>query len=1278
MTGRPRHGTDSETELMTDTTKRRSAPSLSHWLRCSLGLAVLCLACPIARADERDDLFETKIRPVLLDRCFSCHGDNKTSGGLKVDSRESLLKGGDTGPAMTPGKPADSLLMRAIRRQADVSAMPPEKSKALRADETAAFEKWIAAGAVWPATSKKFASQKHWAFEPVRDVAAPGVRDKQWSKTSIDPFILARQEARGIRPAAPADKRTLIRRATFDLTGLPPTPAEIDAFLKDDSPGAFETVVDRLLKSPAYGERWGRHWLDVVRYADTAGDTADYPTPLAWKYRNYVIDAFNADKPYDEFLLEQIAGDILAAKGPREKYAERVTATGFLAISRRFGFDSENYHHLTIQDTIDTLGQATMGLSLGCARCHDHKFDAVSMKDYYGLFAIFESSRYAFPGSEQKQRMTTLSPLSPPVESRPKWSEFESRVAALSDRLARQKIGAPATPLKSLHEIDGDFETQAPAAGGSNGVLVLPWLYEGKIAVTEGAQSPFKNLHTGGRKGASIAANAGAYRIWQAPTFMRTGDLLQANLDFRISQADASTTGSHHFSLSSLAGASATEVLISATAVSLRTGDRIEKLASLKPGEWQNLQLTVDLKRRVVSGKVGAPGSVTAFADKPLIAGFTGAVEVVTLKSHDAGQHKLPAIDYDNVGWQDSPIAPVTTTLPTPATPAGEPDAVALAAELQQLTGFDGDLELQRRDTAPVAPWNPGPNSVVKISEGSQSPFRNVYPAGRLGIHLPNRGAYDGFGLSLAQATPDKQGKLHIAFDFRVGDKAAGGDGSWRYYIGQGAGNSAAVELYFNAKEFFRRSGDAKTAVTPITPGEWHQVRLVLDMKARRYSGIIESAKASHEFAGECATGWTGVIDYSFIDSYGHLPGVRPAFDTDNFVVRDRAIPAINTPLPKQDQPGEARTARIAELRKQIDSLRSRSEADGRELSRLVANGPVEFAYAMAEGTPHDVRMQLRGEPDRPGDVVKRGTIKSLAGGPLPEGTPGSGRWELAGWLTNPGHPLTARVMANRVWQYHFGRGLVKTPNDFGVRGMAPTHPELLDHLATRFVQSGWSVKALHRMIMLSATYRQAVVEQDGKAPADALDTYAGFPRRRLDAEEIRDAILMVSGELDATPGREHPFPSPVSWGFSQHAPFIAVYEHDKRSVYLMTQRLKRHPFLGLFDGPDPNATTADRLTTTVPTQALFFLNDPFVYAKSLKWAARLRTAGTDDAVRLDLAWRQAIGRSPTANEQREGLEFLAAYRAELKAIGADDIETKTWAACLRTMLGGNEFLHVD
>jgi hypothetical protein len=264
--------------------------------------------------------------------------------------------------------------------------------------------------------------------------------------------------------------------------------------------------------------------------------------------------------------------------------------------------------------------------------------------------------------------------------------------------------------------------------------------------------------------------------------------------------------------------------------------------------------------------------------------------------------------------------------------------------------------------------------------------------------------------------------------------------------------------------------------------------------------------------------------------------------------------------------------------------------------------------------------------------------------------------------------------MVNRIWQYHFGRGLVATSNDFGSRSQPPSHPALLDHLASRFIASGWSVKAMHRMILSSATWQQA---GSGGSP-QAADFLAAFPRRRLGAEEIRDSILSVSGSLDPEPGGAHPFPPSPGWGYTQHGPFTAVYEHDKRSVYLMVQRIKRHPFLALFDGADPNSSTAERRVTTVPTQALYFLNDPFVHDKALKFAGRLQAAGNDEPRQLELATQLAFGRPPTAAELAEAAEFLQSYRAELGPAAGANGGLEPLAAYLRVLFGSNEFLHCD
>ncbi|MDB6171935.1 MAG: Protein of unknown function (DUF1553)/Protein of unknown function (DUF1549)/Planctomycete [Chthoniobacteraceae bacterium] len=1256
----------------------------SHAAALWFGLVLFVSDAPAQNDAAGLEFFENKIRPVLADQCYKCHSVDakKIKGGLRLDTREDLLKGGTNGAAIVPGQPDASLLIEAVRYEEKDLQMPPAKDggKKLPDAVIADLAQWVKMGAPFPAASARAVKDqpKHlWAFDPIQNPPSPAVRNAAWIQTPVDAFILAKLEKRGLSPSVPADKRTLIRRATFDLTGLPPTPEEIDRFLADESPDAFSRVVDRLLSSPRYGEQWGRHWLDVVRYADTAGETADYPVPLAWRYRNYVIDAFNSDKPYDEFLREQIAGDILASQGPRESYAERATATGFLAISRRFGFDSENYHHLTIQDTLDTMGQSVLGLSLGCARCHDHKFDPVSMVDYYALYGIFESSSYAFPGSEQKPRSRALMPLIPPRESQPKWRDFDMRVASLMNQLEQQKQPVPAAVLRSLDDGDGDFEMQAPAAGGSNGVLVEPWLWEGQVGPTNASQSPFKNLYPLGRCGVNIAPGEKDYRIARSLTPRRTREntrLLYLNLDFRVAPNSEKAKGPHRFWIGASVESPAVELFISSDAISIRAGDTIEKICATKLNQWQNLQLALDLENRTVSGSVGAPGEVVTFAGKPFSPGWSGLLDYVAI---DSRGNSHPGIEIDNIGAQESPIPAASTTAPLIVSAKGANDLAALSAQLQQLTGLDGDLESQA-DGALAKPWMAGPRSVVKVSTTAQSPFQNIFGGGRFGISMPNRAEYDGFIQALPSAwKADKTALLHASFDFRCASKAAGGDGSWRFYLGHGAGASAAVELYFNDREFFRRDGDARDVAGALRIGEWYQVQLVLNLKEKTFTGSLSTRSERKEFAGKFATGWDGIVDHTFIDSYGHLPGVRPALEFDNFTIAETPLPPLDAP-PVQVATTEARRAQVEGLRQQLLVLQSGMEESKRELEKLLIAGPFEMTYGVVEGTPHNARLQMRGEPDRPGKEAPRGFIKALGGGALPPDTAGSGRLELANWLTRAENPLTARVMVNRIWQYHFGHGLVKTPNDFGARGLTPTHPELLDYLATHFMQGGWSIKSMHRLIMLSATYRESSIASAAGEEHDTGDLYASFARRRLSAEELRDSILAISGELDLLPGREHPFPSPTSWGFSQHGPFNAVYEHNKRSVYLMTQRIKRHPFLALFDGADPNTTTAERRSTTVPTQALFFLNDPFVHAKAEKCASRLQLASPGEPERIESAWRLALGRLPTETERAEAILFLANYRAELTAAGQGNNEITPLSAYVRALFGSNEFLHID
>ncbi|MFO0907334.1 MAG: DUF1549 domain-containing protein [Isosphaeraceae bacterium] len=449
-------------------------------LALALGAGLALAFGPTGRAEADGPIdeafFETRVRPILAGTCFRCHGGQKVGGGLRVDGREALLRGGESGAAVELDQADESLLLQAVRRVEGAPAMPPDAPLPPR--EVEALTAWVRAGAPWPRATARFESARHWAFQPIRSSAPPRVADPSWLRTSVDPFIRARQEAARVSPAPEADRRTLIRRLTYDLTGLPPTPDEVAAFERDSSPHAYEALVDRLLASPRYGEHWGRHWLDVVRYADTAGENSDHPLPHAWRYRNWVIQAFNRRLPFDQFLQEQLAGDLLGDDAsPGESHADRVVATGYLALARRFGHDIDKDVHLTYEDAIDTLGKSVLGLTLGCARCHDHKYDPLTTRDYYGLYGIFASTRLSFPGCEPNQQPRDLVPLLTPQEQDRVLGPARRRAAALEAEIKRR--------TDELSSLGRDLDSRAKAAARLLSQGVVP--DSGSRALVDGA-----------------------------------------------------------------------------------------------------------------------------------------------------------------------------------------------------------------------------------------------------------------------------------------------------------------------------------------------------------------------------------------------------------------------------------------------------------------------------------------------------------------------------------------------------------------------------------------------------------------------------------------------------------------------------------------------------------------------------------------------------------------------------------------------------------------------
>jgi hypothetical protein len=870
--------------------------------------------------------------------------------------------------------------------------MPPaDEGGKLPESEIAVFEKWVAMGAPDPRDGgdtiggmNRVEAEAWWAFQPLPESALPN------GSAHIDTLIEREWSSHGLTPSPPADKQTLIRRASYDLTGLPPTLDEIAKFLEDESPDAFAKVVDRLMDSPQYGVKWGRHWLDVVRYADTAGENTDRPLPHAWRYRNWVIESFNRDLPFDQFVRLQLAGDLLTQEHLGTEHPEGIVATGYLAIARRFGHDIDKDMYLTHEDVIDNLGKNFLGLTLGCARCHDHKYDPISSDDYYALYGIFESTQFAFPGCEPKGQPRDLVPIIPQsqIESLLKpWRARQDQLKAELERRAEQS--------KQVFTPESAQVTRLLQSGG----------------VSEGASVDLANT----------------------PILVREGEVLLLTVE----------PGGNH-------GADSTLVELSIDEV------------SGQHREWST--------RDIVS----------------------------TLTESNPRQ-------VNDASWC---FIEVTSEGPAFLTEKGE--------------AIDGNSALRK--------WSLGDTPSVFVN------------------------------------TSDQQ---------------------------------VMVWTTLPANSFF------------VHPGPGRPV----------------------------AVAWVSPIDGE-IAIRGRVADAHPA-QLDGVSFRLEHIPSANV--------GQA--------------LLNLGQTTEDAAPVLEPEPAIPVAYAVVDREGKNARLHERGDPEKLGPEVPRRWLSVFGGAAVTDASE-SGRRELADWIVS--NPLLARVMVNRIWEWHFGRGLTPSSNDFGARGEMPSHPQLLDELASEFVRSGYSVKAMHRLIMNSAAYRRASASPQVADPDNRW--LAQFGRRRLTAEELRDSLLTASGMLDLTFAQAHPFPAEPTWTFTQHAPFNAVYETNRRSAFLMVQRQRRHPFLSLFDGADPNASTPVRQTTVVPTQALYFMNDSFFHQQASAIAVTLMPL-TDNDSRATRVFQTLFQRDPTASERARVDRFIDEYPGE---------PTERWAGLARVLAASNEFIHVD
>jgi len=1275
------------------TMKWLSTIVLTGWVLAGWNMFVA--AGPVAAAEttarfseSQLAFFENRIRPLLANRCQNCHGPNKRESGFRVDTRGAMLSGGDSGPAIVPGKPTESLLLDVVNYRSDIK-MPPEKK--LSPEEIATLTEWVQQGAPWPGAagdsqirkdrggfSISEADRSFWSLQPLQHTVPPTVRQTDWLNAPLDQFVLAPLEAAGFAPSAAADKRTLLRRVTLDLTGLPPQPGEIEQFLSDDSPTAYAKVIDRLLSSPHYGERWGRHWLDVVRYADTAGETGDYPVREAYLYRNWVIAAFNRDLPYDQFVRQQLAGDIMSRGKTGQEYSDLIKATGYIAISRRFGFDSENYHYLTIQDTIDTVGQSLMGLSLGCARCHHHKYDPVSIQDYYALYGIFQSTRYAFPGSEQKKRPYDMVPAIPEAEARDKKAMYDTELAR-SEQVVKELAARQATLQSRLDKIsrgDGGFEFQALGAAPAN-----PWTRHDGVRVTAAAQSPYQHVYGKGTRGIHLPAGGHNFNFGKAVIPVRKDSQtarLYFNIDFRntVEGKENEGDGGYRFYLGRGPGNSAAvEMSANRHHFTVKDRDRWKIIQPLEYGQWYNLQVVLDLQQRIYSGTLSTPERVVPFRDIRFTADWDGTIDKFFVDSYGFPGGNKPAHEFDNLAIGIMPFEPLVT-----ASQAGGKETGTVRA----LDIFVAQIETRRLDQ-PVVDlggrqgvhvWRTAhqlPSLVVNATEQAVQ-IPGVVPARSVAVHPGEKTA-----AAIAWRSPFA-GRVQVTG--RISDQHNCGDSVlWTldHQAARGFRALAQGDVTTGQAGQLVGGGSVDLGKLEVQQGDLLQLAVFpkahygcdltgIEWEIRELDGRQRVWNLARDIVSDLHQGGRG---NPHSDSHGNAAtwyfyelsadrGASWSSQRNRFdVVISDADRNLQQQLTAVNAEHQQATAHVAALR-------------SREL-------PYQVIYAVREGEPVNAQIHRRGDFKRLGDVVQRRFPRVLGGADVPADYPGSGRALLADWILDTANPLTARVIVNRLWQWHFGRALVRTPNDFGRRGQLPTHPELLDFLAQRFLQHGWSMKAMHRMILQSAAYQSSGRATDRLLRTDPENRLVGrFGRRRLDAEMIRDALLVVAGNLDKSTGGEHPFPDVNSWGFSQHAPFKAVYDHDQRSVYLMVQRQHKHPFLSLFDGPDPNASTPQRVNTTVPTQALYMLNSPFFHRQCEDFARRLYRDHTTDQKRLEVAYEMAYGRLPASAELASAQQFLRQYRKQLTDVDGETRELRLWSAYARILLASNEFLYVD
>ncbi|MGA2983560.1 MAG: DUF1553 domain-containing protein [Terriglobia bacterium] len=1018
--------------------------------------------------------FNRDVRSILSDTCFKCHGpdEKQRMANLRLDDTEGLFVDRGGYRIIVPGNAAQSKLYQKISSTDDSVRMPPSYSgRTLTAKQIELIKEWIDQGAKW---------EMLWSFVPPKRPPVPEVKEKAWPRNPIDNFVLARLESEGLKPSPEADKATLLRRVYFDLTGLPPTPAEIDAFAADRSPDAYENRVDQLLASPHYGERMAMPWLDMARYSDTHGYHIDSLRDM-WVWRDWLIKSFNQNMPYDEFTIEQIAGDLMPNATENQKIASGFNRNHMITLEG--GAIPEEYHVEYVVDRVSTTSTAFLGLTMGCARCHDHKFDPITQKDFYRFFAFFNTV--------PERGLDGFTGNAVPVLPMPSHSQQQQH-----DEL-KAKITATVAALPEKDILAQRNEWQKTAL-------------------------------------ASI------------PEPARDGLVAYYPLDSDLKDASDS-----HLDGKSVRG----EVVYDEAAVS--------KGAEFSPETQVSFGNAGDFER-------GKPFSLSFWA-RP-----SGVMPVEVIERRAAGDHWQGWEISDDTpgysGWQKR-VAHIIIRLahrwPDDAIAVQTKDQIKLDALHDYLVEYDGSGKAA-------------------------------------GIQF----YVDGKRVPTTVLKDQLIGNFRTDAPLEVGDKNVG----------------TAAEATIDDLRIYNRKLSDSEADYLATHLPARALLINLDGRPAPEIASLQPEKPPED------------VQIGSEEKMGTQEGKEKALEKDRQT-------RLTEYFLKYGAPEKER-----QLYAQMKDLRSKEDK---------LDDDIPSVMVMAEmKNPRDTFVLGRGQYDNPKDKVTAGVPAFLP--PMAPGLP-TNRLGLAKWIVNPANPLTARVAVNHYWQEYFGTGIVKTSEDFGSQGEQPSNPLLLDWLATEFVGAGWNVKAMQRLIVTSATYRQSsrvTPELAERDPENRL--LARGPRFRLPAELVRDNALAVSGLLDNRIGGPsvYPYQPKGLWeemafggGFSGQT-YVESPGRDlyRRSMYTVWKRTVPPAALVTFDAPDREKCTARRSVTNTPLQALVLLNDPTYVEAARFLAARMLTEGGSTATRrIDFAFRQATGRSPDPQERavllQAAQEALADYR---------------------------------